>query len=251
MRGRSVVREERLCGQRRRGRALSAEAYVLIAMPKGVSTARALAYRRSLIAASAGALLLFAPATRSWHAPGAVSPGHGRLECGECHLPAPGDARQQLQQKARFWLGSAERDAVFGALPVNNAVCGSCHRRPADRHPVSRFLEPRFAEARTEALAHRCTGCHLEHDGLRVSARPDVCRHCHGSLRMEDDPLTESHESLVARAEWSSCLRCHDFHGSHRRKTPRTLEAGVSLRAIEGYFATDDTPYGVREVVAR
>lgn len=215
-----------------------------------MARARDRAYRRGMLAATAGSLLLFAPSTAAWRAPGPLTPGHEQVACAKCHVDAPGTVRQQIQQTVRFWLGGATEAAAFGALPVTSRRCAACHERPNDRHPVSRFVEPRFVEAREQAGAHRCQGCHLEHDGQRVSSPPDVCRHCHDGLTLERDPLAESHAALIARAAWSSCLQCHDFHGNHRHEPPHTLERAVGERAIEAYFATEPSPYGASELKA-
>lgn len=212
---------------------------------------RKVAYRGGAVTAAIAAVLVAAPVTDSWHAPGAMSPGHELLGCADCHVEAPGSVRQQLQQNVRFWLGTAQESAVFGALPVDTQRCTECHQGRADRHPVSRFLEPRFAEAREKVGAHRCAGCHVEHDGARVSAQPGFCQHCHKSLRLERDPLADSHASLVARAQWTTCLRCHDFHGNHRGTTPLTLQGAPSEGAVEDYFSLGRTPYGERLVRAQ
>jgi hypothetical protein len=220
-------------------------------MPAGAAKLRRVAYRGGAVTATVAALVVAVPATETWHAPGAMSPGHEPLGCVDCHVEAPGSVRQQVQQKVRFWLGAAHASAVFGTLPVDTQRCAECHERRADRHPVSRFLEPRFVEARAKAGAHRCAGCHVEHDGTRVSAQPGLCQHCHQSLRLERDPLADSHASLVARAQWTSCLRCHDFHGNHRGTTPLTLNDAPSEAAIEDYFSMGRSPYGQRAVLAR
>ena len=47
-------------------------------------------------------------------------------------------------------LGLRESSAAFGKQPVSNSTCLQCHANFDDRHAPSRFLEPRFEQARAE-----------------------------------------------------------------------------------------------------
>src|SRR6187401_720798 len=92
-------------------------------------------------------LFISLPGEKGLLASGPMNTGHEALECRSCHLPAPGTMRQQIQANFKYLLGRRESEADFGYRPVSNDTCIDCHDRPNDRHPVSRFLEPRFDEA--------------------------------------------------------------------------------------------------------
>ena len=176
--------------------------------------------------------------------PGPMNTLHDDLACDSCHRAAPGTVRQQLQNAARAWIG---RDAVpvdIGYRAVGNDECLACHERPDDRHPVFRFLEPRFAEVREELHPERCTSCHREHHGVRITApETTFCRHCHEDTALDSDPLDVSHRDLVARDRWDTCLGCHDYHGNHVIKAPHRLENAIPIDRIKTYFEGGASPY--------
>ncbi len=127
-------------------------------------------------------------------AKGPMNTGHEGLGCQECHSAVAGTAAQQLNSNVYDWLGLRESTIGFGSEDVGNAACLDCHERPDDRHPISRFLEPRFADAREHIEAHMCVACHTEHQGVRVT-QPTIgfCTHCHQDTSLEDDPITPTH----------------------------------------------------------
>jgi hypothetical protein len=188
-------------------------------------------------------LWLHAPGQAHLRAPGPMNTGHETLACDACHVPAPGTLRQQLQRVARSWItGDAGTDVGFRT--VGNTQCQSCHERPDDRHPVFRFLEPRFAKARAAIHPEQCTSCHREHDGVRVTvADGTYCRNCHADLDVKNDPLDMSHRALVAAQRWDSCLGCHDYHGNHGFAPPRRLADAIAPAAIETYLHGGSSPY--------
>jgi hypothetical protein len=177
-------------------------------------------------------------------AKGPANTGHAALACTDCHREAPGTVRQQVQAKVQFWLGQRDSDVAFGHGRVANAQCVDCHAREQDSHPVHRFLEPRFAQARAELGAQSCTSCHREHTGKRVTMAATACATCHQDLELRRDPLDVAHRELVARAEWNTCLGCHDFHGNHKRSTQTRLDAAYPPSAISDYLAGGPSPYG-------
>lgn len=187
--------------------------------------------------------VLVMPGQESLHARGPMNAGHEDLDCGSCHLQAAGTVRQQIQAITRHSLGMREVAADFGLERVGNRVCLDCHERPNDRHPVFRFNEPRFAEARQAIAPQECGSCHLEHTGRRVTLGQGYCRYCHEDLEMADDPLDVSHAELVSEGRWLSCLGCHDFHGNHDRGTPETLAAALPPAEIQEYFNGAPSPY--------
>lgn len=193
-------------------------------------------------------LILFrlaSPSAARFHSPGTMNPGHDDLACGDCHRAAPGNLSQQLRANVQYVLGRRDQPADFGKQAVGNAVCLDCHERPNERHPVGRFLEPRFAEAREAIQPQFCLSCHQEHQGQRVTVEPTYCRYCHTETVVENDPISISHEQLIADQRWETCLGCHDFHSNHMITMLNTdVTAAFSMEAIEVYFEGGHSPYG-------
>lgn len=180
-----------------------------------------------------------------FHAKGPMNTGHEQLACTACHKDAPGSFRQQIQANVRYALGQRETSAAFGRLPVGNENCLGCHERPNDRHPVYRFLEPRFAQAREKLRPHQCASCHAEHHGQRVTlAETGYCVQCHKNTKLKKDPIDVSHADLIALKQWDSCLGCHDFHGNHIMKTERSVDKRTPVEKVRAYFGGGPSPYG-------
>jgi hypothetical protein len=205
-------------------------------------------YVLGLIGAVFILLLITIPEREQWHALGEANPGHEDLACTDCHTPAEGTMRQQLQANARAFFGFRDSGVTFGFEDVTNDNCLACHARPNDRHPVFRFLESRFVEARAAIAPQYCESCHLEHQGERVSIEPTYCVYCHTDLDLRDDPLDVPHVELVATEAWETCLQSHDYHGNHIMATPTTQEDMISLQAVEDYFADGPSPYSDRRL---
>ena len=189
--------------------------------------------------------LLIFPERSSLVAKGPMNTGHEGMACQECHAPVPGTAAQQFSSNVHHWLGLREHATGFGSQDVGSAICLDCHERPDDRHPISRFLESRFADQRQHIAAHTCIACHTEHHGMRVT-RPTTgfCTHCHQDTSLEEDPISPTHEELVQTESWTTCLQCHDFHGNHVRTTPVSLDEGVPEEQVWDYFLGGPSPYG-------
>ncbi|NVB81956.1 MAG: hypothetical protein HOV81_26480 [Kofleriaceae bacterium] len=195
---------------------------------------------------------LHAPGQAQLRAPGPMNSGHGTVACESCHREAPGTTRQQLQTVVRHWIGRDDKPVDLGFRAVGNAECESCHVRPDDRHPVYRFLEPRFADARAAIHPEQCTSCHREHAGVRVTvADGTYCRQCHGDLSVENDPIDVPHRELVKTQRWDSCLGCHDFHGNHGMKSPTRIDDAIPPAAILTYLRGGASPYPPPIVRAR
>jgi hypothetical protein len=189
--------------------------------------------------------VLCAPGCEHLHAAGPMNVGHAVVVCDSCHVEAPGTVRQQLQAVARDWTGLHDGTVDVGFQRVSSRECVACHERPEDRHPGYRFLEPRFDAVRAELHPERCASCHRDHEGVRVTtAETTYCRHCHGELVVDKDPLDVPHAQLVAERRWETCLGCHDFHGNHAIKPPRRLVDAIPVERIRGYFAGGPSPYG-------
>lgn len=205
--------------------------------------------RRRIYSIAAVALVLalgvlLMPGSERLRAAGPANTGHERLECAQCHTSAEGTPRQQIQANVRFLLGLRSQAANFIHNPVGNVDCLSCHQNDDDRHPVYRFNEPRFAEARAEIAPQYCVSCHAEHTGRRVTAEATVCVSCHTQMEIKDDPIQPAHATLAARGEWGTCLSCHDFHGNHVRPTPLRLDQAASASAVARYLAGGPPIYG-------
>lgn len=161
--------------------------------------------------------------------------------------------RQQLQAKAAFLVGIRETDTDFLTSPPTDVQCQECHSRPNDRHPIYRFLEPRFAEARAAIHPESCMSCHSEHTGERFNTREigaDYCKNCHAETEVNDDPLDISHTELIKAGRWSTCLQCHDFHGSHTYDLPTSMKDTLSLLSVRSYLLDGDTIYGRKSIKA-
>lgn len=210
----------------------------------GNSAVRTGAYAAGAVLALAAVAATLAPAGERFHAKGPQNTGHEALGCRECHTPAPGTVRQQLQAKVHHQLGWRRTTASFGHEPVGNAQCLSCHARDQDAHPVHRFLEPRFAEARRTFGVAECVSCHREHEGVRATVAPTVCAACHAGMELKRDPLDVSHRHLASAGQWATCLGCHDFHGNHRRRAQTRIADAYSAAAIADYLAGGPSPYG-------
>ena len=190
-------------------------------------------------------LLLFLPGNDQFHVRGPMNTGHEKVKCASCHKKAIGTARQQIQANMRFILAQREYPADFGHKAVSNELCLHCHERPNDRHPVYRFLEPRFLKARENLSPDRCVSCHAEHNGRRVTmAEIGYCSQCHKKTKLRHDPLDVPHDKLIVLKQWDSCLGCHDFHGNHIRQTPKTVDQIISAEKIYAYFEGGPSPYG-------
>lgn len=188
-------------------------------------------------------LTLSSSLTDAFHSPGPMNPGHKEMPCQECHQLASGTIRQQLQADLRYTFKQRGSPVSVGRKEVGNRDCIRCHTRDNERHPVHRFLEPRFTKVRGEIKPHFCSSCHREHSGQRVSAEIEFCQSCHDELSLRNDPLDIPHETLVRQRQWSSCLGCHDFHGNHKMKVPTNSELAITPQDILSYFDHGTSPY--------
>lgn len=190
-------------------------------------------------------MLLFLPGYEQFHVRGPMNAGHEKVQCASCHQEAPGTLRQQIQANLQFILARRGRPADFGHKAVGNENCLHCHERPNDRHPVYRFLEPRFVKAREHISPERCVSCHAEHNGRRVTLEEiGYCSNCHKKTKLRKDPLDVPHDKLIVLKRWDSCLGCHDFHGNHIRQTPTKVEQIMPPEKIVAYFNGGASPYG-------
>jgi hypothetical protein len=201
-------------------------------------------YAAGLLLGAVGLWLLLADEHASWHSPGPANSGHEKLACTDCHRQAEGSARQQIQANLKQQMGLRQQAAYFQFTPVTNDACLDCHERPNDQHPVTRFNEPRFAEAREKLHPEQCGSCHAEHQGVRVT-QPNIeyCRNCHEEFSLKYNTVSIPHQTLAKQQRWQTCLGCHDFHGNHKMTLPTEVGKAISPDRISEYFKGAQSPY--------
>lgn len=179
---------------------------------------------------------------------GPIQQGHKEIDCEACHTPGEGSLRQQVQANVFYALGMRDNPVDFGYKKVASEQCLDCHARPNDRHPIYRFNEPRFTEARLKLGANSCLGCHGEHADERVALGGEFCSNCHEDLALKSDPLDVAHTELVANSAWESCLGCHDFHGNHSHTPQTVVKDAFASAQIQAYLKQGVDPYGLPKI---
>ncbi len=130
---------------------------------------------------------------RTLFLPGATSHGHYQIElaCESCH-GRPFGGREALQE-----------------------ACVRCHgaelKEADDKHPKSKFTDPRNADRLEKLDATLCVTCHVEHrpqitTAMGVTLPRDLCFHCHSDIAA-DRP---SHAGLAF--DTCSSSGCHRYH---------------------------------------
>lgn len=195
-------------------------------------------------------LVLLAPQNERLHALGPMTVGHESMNCKTCHTDSQGTIRQQVQANVRYFFRLRQSPVDFGKKEVTNDTCLTCHSRPNERHPVYRFNEPRYAQVRAELAPQNCVSCHLEHNGKRVT-QPDItfCSSCHKETKLKNDPLDISHETLIAKNQWNTCMSCHDYHGNHEMKVSTSTKKTINNEIIFNYLnGTSPSPYSAKKI---
>ncbi len=197
-----------------------------------------------ILATSFGYVFLSLPQYESYLSKGPMNTGHEDLNCVSCHTPAKGTVWQQFQANVMHTFGMRKTEADFGTENVDNTKCLACHERDNDRHPLHRFTEPRFAEARKNLGVTYCESCHTEHNGVRITqTQIGYCQNCHEDTEMNNDPLEVSHKELIKNEQWNTCLQCHDFHGNHIYHAATSMKDTIPIKAIKAYFDGGKSPY--------
>ena len=191
-----------------------------------------------------GVVVVTVPEAQTVISSGPIQHGHADVDCAGCHVASAGTVRQQTQANVKFAMGLREHPVDFGFQEVDAQTCIGCHERPNDRHPIYRFNEPRFRDAKATVDATTCLGCHTEHTGQKAFVEPTFCVACHQDLTLKNDPIDVPHVTLIAEKQWGTCLGCHDFHGNHPVKPQVTLAAAYDEAAILDYLAEGPSPYG-------
>lgn len=191
-----------------------------------------------------GMVALNVPQTETYSMIGPLNTGHESLTCAECHTPAKGNLGQQFQTNFLEFIGARKNGTTFGLENVDNKKCLACHTRPNDRHPVHRFEEPKYSEARKNIHPTECKSCHLEHNGVRITIdNIGFCQNCHQDTELKHDPLDVSHKDLIANDQWNTCIQCHDFHGNHIYDVATKMEDTISIQAILDYVKGSKSPF--------
>lgn len=197
-----------------------------------------------LMLALTGYVLLMWPGNEDYVSLGPMNTGHDDLQCEDCHVKAKGNVLQQLTANIQHSIGLRKSPVTFGHEDVDNNKCKACHDRPNDRHPVHRFMEPRFAEVRELLHPEKCESCHREHNDVRLVINDTgYCQNCHKDTELKEDPLDVSHAVLIQKNMWTTCLQCHDFHGNHEMITPVAMKDTIPIQKIREYILGGMSPY--------
>lgn len=188
-------------------------------------------------------LVIIYPSNEKLHAHGPMNAGHEELHCVDCHKPAKGTLRQQLQANVKFMFWLRPQIATIGFEKVTNKQCLDCHQRETDNHPIYRFIEPKFAKVRGLLQPQNCSSCHLEHSAKRVTIKNGFCQHCHKKLSIKKDVLSTTHVSLISDKKWQTCLGCHDYHGNHLMTINKNINTIFSEKTINNYFSGTGSLY--------
>jgi len=170
---------------------------------------------------------------------GSYNIGHEDLKCEDCHRESDGNMRQQIQHNTKTFLGlhGSKKYVDIKYKAVTNEVCESCHNRPNDLHPISRFKEIRFSKERQTMGVHECKSCHGEHTGKRVAhIKNDFCKSCHSNTIVKNDPIPVTHKYLFENKKWNTCMQCHDFHGNHKYVIPQKMRDTFSKEKVNDYL---------------
>lgn len=145
-----------------------------------------------LVDKSAAHSPLFASA-RAMLLPAQTTHGHYQIElgCESCH------------------------SAAFGGQETIQEACVKCHgadlKEADDKHPASKFDDPRNADRLEKIDAQLCVTCHTEHRPgitlpMAVTKPADLCFHCHAG----EDEMPPDHKNLPF--DGCTASGCHNYH---------------------------------------
>lgn len=161
---------------------------------------------------------------RAWMVPGATTHGHYQIElvCETCHTSSFTSA-EDLQQACVGCHGQELKDAD-------------------DKHPLSKFVDPRNAPLLEQIDATMCVTCHGEHrprmtNAMGVTLPNDLCVHCHSTI-------AEERPSHVGMA-FDTCASagCHNFHDN------RALYEDFLVRHLDAPNTSERPRVSVRDFV--
>jgi predicted CXXCH cytochrome family protein len=154
---------------------------------------------------------------RAWFLPGQTSHAHYQIElaCEACHVKP------------------------FGGAELRQQACEGCHaaelEESGDKHPLSKFTDPRNAPLLERIDATRCETCHEEHRpeltlAMAVTQPADLCMHCHGRIA-EERP---SHAGMkFDTCSSAGCHRYHDNQATYEDFLLRHAEQPALLARVE------------------
>lgn len=130
---------------------------------------------------------------RAWLLPGPTTHGHHQIElaCESCHTSA------------------------FGGGELMQRACVGCHgaalTEANDKHPASKFDDPRNAFRLEKVDAQKCIACHVEHRpaatlAMGVTQPGDFCFHCHQA----EGEMPSDHKGLPFNG--CTAAGCHNYH---------------------------------------
>jgi hypothetical protein len=148
-----------------------------------------------IFAKDAATTPLLGPA-RAFFLPGQTSHGHYQIEmkCEACHTSA------------------------FGGKEALQEACVGCHgaelKASDDKHPLTKFTDPRNAERVEKLDATLCVNCHSEHrpqitQAMGVTQPADFCFHCHGG---DNDIRVDRPSHQGMKFDTCASAGCHKFH---------------------------------------
>lgn len=159
---------------------------------------------------------------RGWMLPGPTTHGHYQIElaCDSCH-------------KTSFTSAEALQEA-----------CVDCHGQELkdadDKHPLTKFVDPRNAPLLEQIDATKCVTCHSEHrprmtNAMGVTLPDDLCVHCHQTIA-EERP---SHAGMGF--ETCASAGCHNFHDN------RALYEDFLLRHLDAANTKEGARVSLRD----
>jgi hypothetical protein len=174
----------------------------------------------------------FVASARTLLMPGKTSHGHYQIElkCEACHSEAFG-GRDSLQEACVKCHGTELKDAD-------------------DKHPKSKFTDPRNADRAAKLDATYCVTCHVEHrpeitKTMGVTVANDVCFHCHSG---ENDIAKERPSHAGMKFDTCTNAGCHNFHDNralyedfllkHLHEAPTQTGATLPVRNYASLVAT-------------
>ncbi len=185
------------------------------------------------------------PGQEQFLSPGGDHEMHEEMACDQCHQPAAGSVRQQVQANVHHWLGFRNEGASFVTDPVESDDCLACHKMPKNLHPQHRFVHSEYFDLRETLGLHQCMGCHDHHSAVNVVHSMEFCMNCHQVWGDKKDTIEPRHQTLIAEERWDTCLQCHDFHGNHDYEWPTVLTNGYSIDQVQSYLdGKAPAPYG-------
>ncbi|MFO7325343.1 MAG: cytochrome c3 family protein [Pseudomonadota bacterium] len=154
---------------------------------------------------------------RAWFLPGQTSHGHYQIElaCEACHVKP------------------------FGGPELRQQACEGCHaaelKEAGDKHPLSKFTDPRNVPLLERIDATRCETCHAEHRpeltlAMGLTQPADLCVHCHDGIATE----RPSHAGMkFDTCSSAGCHRYHDNQATYEDFLLRHAEAPAMLARQE------------------